>query len=176
MPKIAIFCEGGNIKEIARHTTLPRTSCTLEFVLTLTKGRMGTRKKHEKLWYKWTYKTDGASGKELAYQCRRSGFNPWVRKIPWRTARQSIEVKQDWATFTFTFHRLSLFQKYFACIMLVFQIRIILKPMQMFLGWQQTTSWRMSISITFETFDKDSKTMLPRITGRSSSLWTKTLC
>ena len=24
------------------------------------------------------------SGKELAYQCRRQGFDPWVRKIPWR--------------------------------------------------------------------------------------------
>ena len=23
-------------------------------------------------------------GKELIYQCRRQGFNPWVRKIPWR--------------------------------------------------------------------------------------------
>ena len=54
--------------------------------------------------------------------------------------------------------------------MLVFQIRIILKPMQMFLGWQQTTSLRMSISITFEMFVKDSKTMPPRITGWSSSL------
>ena len=29
----------------------------------------------------------GASGKEPACQCRRQkrhGFNPWVRKIPWR--------------------------------------------------------------------------------------------
>ena len=24
------------------------------------------------------------SGKELASQCRRSGFDPWVGKIPWR--------------------------------------------------------------------------------------------
>ena len=24
------------------------------------------------------------SGKESACQCRRCGFNPWVRKIPWR--------------------------------------------------------------------------------------------
>ena len=23
------------------------------------------------------------SGKESAYQCRRHGFDPWVRKIPW---------------------------------------------------------------------------------------------
>ena len=31
----------------------------------------------------------GASGKELACQCRRHkrhGFNPWVKKIPWRRA------------------------------------------------------------------------------------------
>ena len=29
----------------------------------------------------------GASGKESAYQCRRlkrCGFDPWLRKIPWR--------------------------------------------------------------------------------------------
>ena len=26
----------------------------------------------------------GASGKELACQCRRHGFNPWVGKIPRR--------------------------------------------------------------------------------------------
>ena len=33
---------------------------------------------------------DGASGKEPAYQCKRCkthGFDPWVRKIPWRKAR-----------------------------------------------------------------------------------------
>ena len=24
------------------------------------------------------------SGKESACQCRRHGFSPWVRKIPWR--------------------------------------------------------------------------------------------
>ena len=33
----------------------------------------------------------GTSGKELACQCRRwkrCGFDPWVRKIPWRRARQ----------------------------------------------------------------------------------------
>ena len=33
----------------------------------------------------------GASGKEPACQCRRHkrlGFNPWIRKIPWRRAWQ----------------------------------------------------------------------------------------
>ena len=37
----------------------------------------------------------GASGKELTWQCRRPkrrGFDPWVRKIPWRRARQPILV------------------------------------------------------------------------------------
>ena len=37
----------------------------------------------------------GASGKEPACQCRRHkrhGFNPWVRKIPWRRAWQPIPV------------------------------------------------------------------------------------
>ena len=28
------------------------------------------------------------SGKESAYQYRRCGFNPWVRKIPWRRKGQ----------------------------------------------------------------------------------------
>ena len=38
---------------------------------------------------------DGASGKEPACQCRRHkrlGFNPWVRKIPWRRAWQPIPL------------------------------------------------------------------------------------
>ena len=37
----------------------------------------------------------GASGKEPACQCRRpkrEGFDPWVRKIPWRRAWQSTPV------------------------------------------------------------------------------------
>ena len=37
----------------------------------------------------------GASGKELAFQCRRHkrhGFNPWVGKIPWRRAWQPNPV------------------------------------------------------------------------------------
>ena len=37
----------------------------------------------------------GSSGKELACQCRRNmrlGFNPWVRKIPWRRTRQPTPV------------------------------------------------------------------------------------
>ena len=35
------------------------------------------------------------SGKESIYQCRRfrrPGFNPWVRKIPWRRTWQPILV------------------------------------------------------------------------------------
>ena len=44
--------------------------------------------------YTMIYKMDfpgGASGKELACQCRKHKgwrFNPWVRKIPWRRAWQ----------------------------------------------------------------------------------------
>ena len=37
----------------------------------------------------------GASGKEIASQCRRCKrckFNPWVRKIPWRKAQQPVLV------------------------------------------------------------------------------------
>ena len=32
------------------------------------------------------------SGKETACQCWRHGFDPWVRKIPWRRARQPTWV------------------------------------------------------------------------------------
>ena len=32
------------------------------------------------------------SGKESACQCRRHGFDPWVRKIPWRRKWQPIPV------------------------------------------------------------------------------------
>ena len=33
-----------------------------------------------------------ASGKESACQCRRHGFDPWIRKIRWRRKRQSTIV------------------------------------------------------------------------------------
>ena len=32
------------------------------------------------------------SGKESACQCRRHGFDPWVRKIPWKTKWQTTPV------------------------------------------------------------------------------------
>ena len=41
------------------------------------------------------YQSGGASGKEPACQCRRYeryGFDPWVRKIPWRRAWQPTPV------------------------------------------------------------------------------------
>ena len=37
----------------------------------------------------------GTTGKEPTYQCRRhkrQGFDPWVRKIPWRRAWQPTLV------------------------------------------------------------------------------------
>ena len=43
----------------------------------------------------WLLHPGGAGGKEPAYQCRRHrrlGFNPWVRKIPWRRAWQPTPV------------------------------------------------------------------------------------
>ena len=65
------------------------------------------------------------SGKECAFQCRKCGFDTWVRKIPWRRKWQptpvsclenlwtkepgrlqstgSQRVRHDWATNTFTF-------------------------------------------------------------------------
>ena len=32
------------------------------------------------------------SDKEFTCQCKRCGFNPWVRKIPWRRKRQPTPV------------------------------------------------------------------------------------
>ena len=32
------------------------------------------------------------SGKESACHCRRAGFNPWVRKLPWRRKWQPTPV------------------------------------------------------------------------------------
>ena len=34
----------------------------------------------------------GSCGKEPAYQCRKRGFDPWVRKIPWRRKWQPTPV------------------------------------------------------------------------------------
>ena len=31
-------------------------------------------------------------GKESACQCRRPGFRPWVRKVPWRRAWQPAQI------------------------------------------------------------------------------------
>jgi len=41
------------------------------------------------------YHPGGASGRETACQCRRGkrcGFNPWIRKIPWRRKWQPTPV------------------------------------------------------------------------------------
>ena len=35
---------------------------------------------------------DGSTGKESVCQCRRYGFNPWVRKLPWRRKLQPSSV------------------------------------------------------------------------------------
>ena len=34
----------------------------------------------------------GLNGKELACQCRRHGFDPWVGKVPWRRTWQPTPV------------------------------------------------------------------------------------
>ena len=34
----------------------------------------------------------GSDGKEAGLQCRKSGFDPWVGKIPWRRAWQPTPV------------------------------------------------------------------------------------
>ena len=45
--------------------------------------------------YTYTSFPDGASGKESACQyriCNRCGFDPWIRKIPWRRKWQPTSV------------------------------------------------------------------------------------
>ena len=49
------------------------------------------------LVYTWSYGhvwglPGGTRGKELTCQCRRCGFYPWVKKIPWRRKWQPIPV------------------------------------------------------------------------------------
>ena len=34
----------------------------------------------------------GSDGKSICLRCRRPGFNPWVRKIPWRREWQPTPV------------------------------------------------------------------------------------
>ena len=34
----------------------------------------------------------GSEGKEICLQCRKPGFDPWVRKIPWRKGWQPAPV------------------------------------------------------------------------------------
>ena len=46
-------------------------------------------KQGTKTWYEFPW---WLSDKESACQCRRLGFNPWVRKIPWRRAWQPTPV------------------------------------------------------------------------------------
>ena len=38
----------------------------------------------------------GSAVKESTFQCRRHGFHPWVRKIPWRRKWQPIPVFLAW--------------------------------------------------------------------------------
>ena len=50
----------------------------------------------ERLWlslsvYVWAFPR-WLSGKESTCQCRRCGFNPWVRKMPWRRKWQPTPV------------------------------------------------------------------------------------
>ena len=44
------------------------------------------------LFYTWLGLPWWLSGKELTYQCRKHGLDPWIRKIPWRRERQPTPV------------------------------------------------------------------------------------
>ena len=49
------------------------------------RGLLGNRAEHSG---RWGCFPGGTSGKESTCQCKRRGFSPWVRKIPWRRAWQ----------------------------------------------------------------------------------------
>ena len=58
-------------------------------------GAMGRRLERDGIYIYLELTPSGASDKELTYQCRRHkrhGFSLWVRKIPWRRARQPTPV------------------------------------------------------------------------------------
>ena len=38
----------------------------------------------------------GSDGKSICLQCRRSRFDPWVRKMPWRRKWQPIPITLAW--------------------------------------------------------------------------------
>ena len=46
---------------------------------------------HLKILAHWGF-SDSSAGKESTCQCGRSGFSPWIRKIPWRRAWQATPV------------------------------------------------------------------------------------
>ena len=53
-------------------------------------GNKSRRNKTFKVWVQWLPRW--FSGKESFCQCRRHGFHPWSRKIPWRRKRQPTPV------------------------------------------------------------------------------------
>jgi len=67
----------------------------------------------------------GTSGKEPTYQCRRPkkcGFNPWVRKIPWRRAWQPTPVGAWFLQFCFSFSRMFLLFRVFCVSITILRI------------------------------------------------------
>ena len=59
--------------------------------VTKSRTRLGDFQFHLKILAHWGF-PDSSADKESTCQCRRPGFNPWVRKIPWRRAWQATPV------------------------------------------------------------------------------------
>ena len=74
--KKACWCAGKELLKIVQISVEPRSYCLRQFT-----GCMMIR------GFPWWL-----SGKESACQCRRCGFDPCIRKIPWKRKRQPTPV------------------------------------------------------------------------------------
>ena len=81
---------------VARTLSFQRRGQRTQFLVAEPRSHMlhSTAKKKVPKDFKVPEGSIGASlyGKESHLQCRRPGFNPWVRKIPWRREWQTTPV------------------------------------------------------------------------------------
>ena len=77
----------GNMSPYEKHGLVPHGWRSRHWVQTPASSEVGLRNLH------WHPGFPGDSdGERIRLQCKRQGFNPWVRKSPWRSARQPTPV------------------------------------------------------------------------------------